>query len=614
MTATKKEGDDEPKSSSSSSWVSQLLTLLFSANELHVPSTKSTHYRNKITYNLPLSSSSNLSPLADVQLNEVCQSINDWATQQKSFPFREVMAKCSRDGSIMIRLTVQKRKQSACLNNGDTTICQTYTETDARHADDDDNWNSETIKEFTSHVTSLHPNIKCICYNETYTKSRPTKDTPLHLIHGSNLHLLERTQSERRLEYQISIDSFCEVNFEVEELQYEQTVKWIQEYQDAILIVSGRDINSFGLGFGSIQNNNSRGQRQKKKKVFSEVIAVQHCPLVAKDAIVNFSRHANEIKSTVLHLTKDDMARGVSAALDAALERQDYPPVVVVTTGGRKGLNESYLNFLTNHKSVECIVYNSCSMKSLVVDMEGFISGGLYIDDFRSYNFFAGTKHSASVLRLLRRPKTLVLPIGPAGSGKSTLASTLVEQCPGNMCLWWQRDLEFMKLRNGNVGMNKSKSILHDEMLSFLKGDGGSSAVRILDSTNGNREARALYFKEAKPGLLIVVVLSCSTKTTTTHNDVAEILLTRTSDRLEGGKSSHPSFPTTVHEQREKHLAILKGIEYPSVDEVDAFKRECGRTFILECNFNDLSKLSSLPFEIFLRCGVSDHLRTFCKR
>ena len=90
---------------------------------------------------------------------------------------------------------------------------------------------------------------------------------------------------------------------------------------------------------------------------------------------------------------------------------------------------------------------------------------------------------------------------------------------------------------------------MHDAMLLFLKGDGGSSAVRILDSTNGNREARALYLNEAKPGILIVVVLSCSTKTTT-HNDVAEILLTRTSDRLEGGMASHPSFPTTVHEQR----------------------------------------------------------------
>ena len=95
---------------------------------------------------------------------------------------------------------------------------------------------------------------------------------------------------------------------------------------------------------------------------------------------------------------------------------------------------------------------------------------------------------------------------------------------------------------------------------------------------------------------------------------MAELLLTRTSDRLEGGKSSHPSFPTTVHEQREKHLAILKGIEYPSVDEVDAFKKECPRAYILEYDISDLSKLSSLPFEIFLRLSVSDHLRTFCQR
>ena len=36
------------------SWVSQLLALLFASNELHVPSTNTTHYRNKITYNLPL--------------------------------------------------------------------------------------------------------------------------------------------------------------------------------------------------------------------------------------------------------------------------------------------------------------------------------------------------------------------------------------------------------------------------------------------------------------------------------------------------------------------------------------------------------------------------------
>ena len=256
---TKKQ--EEEHSAEKSGWVSQLLALLFASNELHVPSTNTRHYRNKITYNLPLllllpscsetnndgaktSSSNNsspLSPLADMQLNEVCQSINDWAAlqQQQPFPFREVMAKCSRNGSIMIRLTVQRS------NNNDNT----------------DNWNNETMELFTSHVTTLHPQITCICYNETYTKSRPTKDCQLHLIHGKHMHIIEYTPISK-LPYQISPDAFCEVNFEVEDLQFVQTVEWIKKGFDdsgngnenenengnggAILVVSGRDINSYG--------------------------------------------------------------------------------------------------------------------------------------------------------------------------------------------------------------------------------------------------------------------------------------------------------------------------------------------------------------------------------
>jgi len=533
---TNQQQQQQMKNRDEKSWTHQLLTNLFSTDKLHIPSTKTTHYRNKITYNLPLQctagsgeNDSGLSSLADTKLNEVCKSINDWAIERQQssglqqYVLREVMAKCSRDGSIMIRLTVQRRSSNSNI-------------------DDDSNWNEDTIQSFTTHLTTLHPNIiKCICYNETNNKARPTKDAQLHLIYGSNMYLIEQTPS-RGLQYQISPDSFCEVNFEVEDLQYKQTVKLIQEYQGAILIVSGRDINSYGLGFGSIQNE------QTGDKVFSEVVAVQHCPLVAKDAKANFEQYQHEVKATVLHLPKDKMAGGVSKALEEALERQNHPQVVVVTTGGRKGLHPSYLNFLTHHKSIVCVIYNSCSLKSLTVDVEGFISGGLYIDDFKSYDFFAGTKYSASVLRLLRRPKTLILPLGPAGSGKSTLASQLVDCSPTNMCRWWQRDLEFVQLRNANIGMNKSKSILHEQMLSFLRGssDADDSCVRILDSTNGNSGARELYLKEANPGLFIVVILSCSSDMDT--DDTVDLLLSRTVDRLEGGGASHPSFPTTEEE------------------------------------------------------------------
>ena len=136
--------------------------------------------------------------------------------------------------------------------------------------------------------------------------------------------------------------------------------------------------------------------------------------------------------------------------------------------------------------------------------------------------------------------------------------------------------------------------------------DHDDSSVRILDSTNGNRGARELYLKEAKPGVFIVVVLSSSSDMDT--SDTVDLLLSRTVDRLQGGGASHPSFPTTVDEQVKKHLAILKGIEYPSNDEIEGFKKECPRTVILECDICDVSKLSSLPFEIFMRCSLSDQL------
>lgn len=555
------------------SWVSEVLALLFWQKELHVPSKKLKNYRNKITYNLPLD---NISPLAEVNLNDVCQSVHNWIIEQNlEYMFREVMAKNSREGLILIRITVQRK---------------------AVVSEEDDLW--DTVKHlFSSHMVRCFPNITCICYNETFDKSRPTKDSPIKSLFGDAMYLLEKTPTG--LEYQISPDSFCEINHEVEDLQYKQTVSWIEQYQGAILVCSGRDINSYGLGFGSICN-------REGKKIFSEVIAIQHCPLVGKDAKANFKRHEHKVKGTVLQSNKDDMASSIAQELEEALERQNRPDVVVVTTGGRKGLSPSYLKFLKAHKSVKCIIYNSCSTKSLEVDIEAFMTeeNGFHIDDFRSYDFFAGTKYSASVLRLLRRPKVLVLPIGPAGCGKSTLSKTLIERSPPKTCRWWHRDYEFAFLRNEGISLTKSKSQLHHKMLSFLTSD--CRSVRILDSTNGNEDARKLYISQTDPGLTIFIVMR-----PTIHengSDLIDILLERTRDRLENGCASHPSFPTKVDEQRVKHAAILKGIKYPTVAELDANAKTSSRRTIISCNPLDESKISSLPFEIFLQFSLSASL------
>ena len=167
--------------------------------------------------------------------------------------------------------------------------------------------------------------------------------------------------------------------------------------------------------------------------------------------------------------------------------------------------------------------------------------------------------------------------------------------------------MEFAKLRNENISMRKAKSMLHSALLSFLKGE--CKSVRFVDSTNGNAGARVLYTEVMEPDLLVVVELSPSTSQNGDGDDcidVVNLLLDRTRDRLEGGNAAHPSFPTTTEEQRQKHEAILKGIEYP---DANLAGQGCFRTIHLRCNPFEEQKLSALPFEIYLAYSTSAHLQ-----
>jgi hypothetical protein len=351
------------------------------------------------------------------------------------------------------------------------------------------------------------------------------------------------------------------------------------------------------------------------------VVACQHCPLVNMDAVANFQRHCTDVKGTVLHLTKQEMAEGISGAVNTAQERQTKKPsvpVVVVLTGGRKGLDSSYITCLLQNSSVSCIVYNSCCTISLVRDMELFMGGefGFSIDGFASYDFFPGTKYRASLIRLVRRPKTLVIPVGPAGVGKSTMAKELERNTPKNTVRWWHRDEVFASLRNQAVGLNKTKHIVHEQLLSFLDTrENGDRSVQVVDSTNSSAEARTLYVQKGKPDLTILVELKPQGQD---DEEILELLMERTKDRLGDGKSSHPSFPNTADEQRVKHVNILKGIQYPSAaaleDPISVGGGKSGRTALLVYNPGDAARLASLPFMIFLEFSTSCTLRQRLKK
>lgn len=554
-------------------FINQLLSHLFEAREdLHVPSKKLSNYRCKITYNLPLKESSHL---ADKSLNHVCEEVHNWLMRQdNSKILREVMAKCVRDGSILLRVTVQRFQDENPRNQ----------------------WESYEA-DFIETITSRCPNVKCICYNEALNQARPTKDAPFHLIFGEHLYLMEKTHTG--LPYQIGPETFQECNHEVEDLQIIDKTNWVKEFQDGILVVSGRDISAFGLGYGTLRNENGG-------RVFKEVIAVQHCPLVNHDAQANYARHKDTLKSTVLHLVKDEMINGLKKCLNEVLERNNHPPVVVITGGGRKGLNPLFIQFLRDHSSVKGIIYNSCSSKSLSEDMELFLSGpnGYIIDKFHSYDLFSGTKKAASVLRLKRRPKTLILPIGAAGAGKSSLSKILQGSGTPDSVEWWQRDLHFKKLRDEGISLTKSKRLIHAEMISFLREQ--NNAVRILDSTNGNRGARLLYIQENNSQLVVFVEFVPNGDN---EEEIIETLMKRTRCRLAGGNSNHPSFPETEEEQRIKHRSILKGIVYTDDDEIMRVRKIADRVETIKYQLDDTMTVHNLAYRVFLEFSISTELR-----
>jgi len=456
--------------------------------------------------------------------------------------------------------------------------------------------------EFVRYMCKLCPSLECLVYNETETTARPTKEDPQHLLYGRT-YVTETTPPPTNLTYQLSPDTFCEINHEVERLQYDQAKEWLLRYcspNDAktqTLLVSGRDVSSFGLGFGALEDD-------RKRRLFQDVVAVQHCGLVHADAVANFERHADNVNATAYHKTKQEMGKAICNHLsDTATTRNngDQQNVLVgVMTGGRKGLDPNYVEYLVGAHDLQVIIYNSCNTKSLVRDMQS-LHPAFDIEDFRSYNFFPGTKYTASLTLLIRRlPKTLILPVGPAGVGKSCLAESLIH---GGMALkCWQRDIVFSKLRAEGVGLNKTKSQVHQDLLSFLSSNSG---LLYVDSTNGNEEARRLYLKEAKADRVVYLNFHLLQGT---KEEQFEWLMNRTQNRLGDNSDQHPAFPDTLEDQRKKHANILKGISYPTTidDEVSTSKTS---TLLLPCHPEE--DIEHRSFAVFVGITCSKFLKEF---
>ena len=201
-------GGGEP----SSSWViAKLFSTLFDCPDLHVPSSNLQKYRNKITYSIP-EMPDPLSPLAQDGINLVCSHVQQWERENCSGLFREVMVKVTRDGSLLVRVTIQASSEMK-----------------------DENWSVS----FVEYLRSQFPQLKCLCYNQTDGKARPTKEHPFTILYGDP-HVMETTPNG--LEFRIGPDSFSEVNHEVEGLQYDQAKIWLEDH------FAGAGCNLVGIG------------------------------------------------------------------------------------------------------------------------------------------------------------------------------------------------------------------------------------------------------------------------------------------------------------------------------------------------------------------------------
>lgn len=339
-------------------------------------------------------------------------------------------------------------------------------------------------------------------------------------------------------------------------------LEWSLPYAGCELLALGRDINAMVLSFNHAAT-------------FATTHALTHCPLVHADAVVNFAAHPEwDIRLT--RCEKEAMGAAI-AALPTGLR------VAAALTSGRHGLKESLIVALRAKESVVQVIYNSCNPVSLKRDMLKFMTGpdGFIVADFHSFDFFPGTRYTASVTRLVRRPRTLVLPIGPAGVGKSYLAAHLQRFLPPATFDTFERDAVFAALRTSGASLKVTSTTTHEALEAALRQPG--ARVQYLDSTNGSPEARAHYRDLFQPALTLYVIFRRPEGI-----DACRALTDRTLRR-----DGHPAFPTAEEAQLEKHRRILLGIQWPDEEEVRGVT-------LLECDALDDATKHPLPWRLFL--------------
>jgi hypothetical protein len=239
---------------------------------------------------------------------------------------------------------------------------------------------------------------------------------------------------------------------------------------------------------------------------------------------------------------------------------------------------------------LKLLVYVGCCDATAVNDLLDLLSGdyGFAVADAARFDHFPQTAFTGSALLLLRRPRALVLPVGPAGSGKTTLCAAMLATMPVGTLTIVERDLLFSACRAGGAGVGAAKRHAHAAACAQLEVAAANGRVAVYDSANSSREARAGWTARLRASRVVLVSFEPGagapdvTDVTDApdapdgHNvtDVTDapditvravlsarhraVLLERTR-----GRTAHPTFPCEAAQQAACVDATLASMQWP---------------------------------------------------
>jgi hypothetical protein len=417
---------------------------------------------------------------------------------------------------------------------------------------------------------------------ESDAPRKPTKDDPYVALFGE-LWVTEQTPNGHS--FRLSPNVFSEVNREMEDAMFLSAVRMLGlriKDDPRKAFVAGRDCNSVVSTFAEF---------------YDEISAASSCPLVVRDAELNRIRCRYVRKNELGKIIREYFVPTVE---DSTRRICDHH---VLITAGRHGLHPSTskeLVALAAEKHLHEVLYVSCNVVSMIRDLY-ILHQQFVIQDAATFDFFPGTKYTMTMLHL-HRPRSgsiirrlLVLPSGAPGAGKTscgefieksfqTSLSTRLTRCkshrkneslvsiprqldpfvlPNITVSVFHRDKVFAEAKCDGCSFKQTTAATHarfQECLREFPAPSHAYQIVYIDATNTSPEAQKCYvrtFCEVAPSLSNVALVLPFVFVGPDGSRLPDDRFVEESERRVQQRTSHPTFPTAISDQRNKIRGIL---------------------------------------------------------